>query len=562
MRYELRARRLLMILIFTICVLGFATIRACAVSETGREDYELMSGVTESTVYVTDGSKKNLRVHILRVQNGANASFKASYKGYYVKNSTKASRKAKAKNWSSKDSGYEKLRTQAKGYNKSNDVDGIVIAASNGDFYNGNGIPEGNLIMEGNQIYKSSKEPFFAVLKNGTVEIRDPGADTSDVLEAIGGSQYIVNNGEIVCEEGGLREPRQSIGICSDGTVVLVNVEGRVPETPGTVLYELASIMKQQGCVKAINLDGGGSASFLTKRPEDSEIVFRNVPGDGIERSVSASLLLVKNDKENRQTKTGSPTVSMVNDEVKFSGADSGKYTYEIGGEGQSGFYIINGDSYLFTKGKGETTTVRIGNTDYNFENGALVSSSDPDAGKISIGYCGSASKGGRNLIFAYQYGNKTLNVGLNPLRAGSGGRMKNWSGNNKRTLPWYAIRSEIEKIYVGDGVTAIGKRFTHVPNTKIFYGHYAPESQLRSVRLPNTLRVIDKNAFFNKPNLKVIYIPKNVSYIAEDAFGACSLKMIIYGGNALEWKAIKGEGKPDAKNIIFMETYKKKKAA
>lgn len=550
---ELRTafKHIIITLAFFVCFTAFSCIQADAVSETGREDYEVMSGVTESTVYVTDGTKRNLRVHILRVQNGANASFKASYKGYYSEGSAKETRKAKAKKWSSKNAGYEYLRVQAEAYDQAEDTKGIVIAATNGDFYSRDGVPAGNLIMEGNKIYTSKKEPFFAVLKDGSIEIRDPGASTDGVVEAIGGSGYLVNNGEIVVEEGGLREPRQSIGICPDGTVVLVNVEGRVPETPGTVPYELASIMLQQGCVKAINLDGGGSASFLTKRAEDSELVFRNVPGDGIERSVSASLLVVDNNDGERKTKTGSPTVSMANEWAVFEGKEGGKYTYKIDGKGQTGFYTINGDTYLFDKGKGKSTTVRIGNVDYTFEKGALTEVSDPEAGHVIIGYCGSAPNGGRNLIYAYQYGNKTLNVGVNPLRSGSDGEMKNWIGNNKRTVPWYAYRSDIEKIYVGDGVTSIGKRFMHVPDTPIFYGNYAPESQLRSVRLPDSLKYIENNAFFNKPNLKVIYLPESLVSLGEDAFGSGNLKLVIYGGDDEQWDDVEGSDDVSARFVI-----------
>lgn len=550
-------KHLLIIVAVLCCFFAFSTLSAFAeVSETGREDYEIMSGVTESTVFVTDSSKRNLRVHILRIQNGANVSFKASYKGYYGKRTTKQSRKSKAKSWSSANAGYQHLMTQAKAYDNSKDTKGFVIAATNGDFYSREGVPRGNLIMEGNKIYKSDDEPFFAVLENGSVEIRDKGSSTKGVVEALGGSQYLVKNGEIVAKEGGDREPRQAIGVCSDGTVVICNVEGRVPESPGTVLYDLASIMLQQGCTKAINFDGGGSASFLTRRAEDSQLVFRNVPGDGIERNVSASLLVVNNDDGQRKTKTGSPSVNMTTSWAEFKGEDGGKCTYEIDGKGQSGFYIINGKSYLFTKGKGESTTVRIGNVNYTFEDGALTDVSDPDAGHVIIGYCGSAPNGGRNLLYAYQYGNNTINIGLNPLRKGLNGRMRNYIGKSKRSVPWYAYRSEVEKVYVGDGVTSIGKRFLHVPDTPIFYGAYAPDSKLTSVRLPETLRIIGSNAFFNKVNLKNIYIPSSVVYIGEDAFGSGKLARVCYSGDRTKWRKISGPGRPKGIKITYFAEY------
>ncbi|KXV15504.1 hypothetical protein CR51_03240 [Caballeronia megalochromosomata] len=58
-------------------------------------------------------------------------------------------------------------------------------------------------------------------------------------------------------------DPRMAVGIQRDtGRVVVVMVEGRRPDSKGLSLKGLASVMRACGVTDAINLDGGGSATF------------------------------------------------------------------------------------------------------------------------------------------------------------------------------------------------------------------------------------------------------------------------------------------------------------
>ena len=57
--------------------------KALALSETDRHTYRLAYGVTESTVYATEDKLENVRLHILRINKGANISFKIGTKKYY-----------------------------------------------------------------------------------------------------------------------------------------------------------------------------------------------------------------------------------------------------------------------------------------------------------------------------------------------------------------------------------------------------------------------------------------------------------------------------------------------
>lgn len=550
----IKGKRLLGVMLcfaaIVVCTVFFMPAEVDAVSETSRTEYTLTDGVTESTVYVTDSEGVNLQAHILRIQKGANVSYKATTKGYYSSGSTKSSRAKKAKNWTKKSWGFKTLKNLAKDYNNSKGAPGTVIAATNGDFYNKTTLrPMGTLVVEGHKLRKSNSEPFFAVLEDGSCDIRGKGSSISDAVEVISGSRVLVAGGSnlVSDKEENTREPRQGIGVCSDGTVVIINVDGRSPVSAGASFYDFAEIFRQQGCVRAINFDGGGSATFLTKRQGNKSLVYRNVKGDGFERKVTASLLVVKNDDSSDQAISGSSSVSMEEEGTALVKQD-GVWHYTINGEPASGFYAINGKCYLFDKnGKGMSRKVKVGNVTYTFEKGQYKKASDSKAGKVVIGYIGKAS-GGENLLYAYQYGNKRLKVGLNPLKTTKNGKMKNWTEESRLSIPWYSMRGDIKDIYIGNGVTTVGSMFMYVAGGKVFDGTTIPTCQLTKVRFPSSLKTIGKMAFYNKPKLKNVTIPAKVTSIGQKAFAQSgkgylrfkSSKAPKFGSNALNLTGFK----------------------
>jgi hypothetical protein len=79
--------------------------------------------------------------------------------------------------------------------------------------------------------------------------------------------------GDAVVEEA---HPRSAAGVTPHGELVLVVVDGRQAESRGLTLDELAQVMRDLGCVEALNLDGGGSSALivngaLVNRPEGQE---------------------------------------------------------------------------------------------------------------------------------------------------------------------------------------------------------------------------------------------------------------------------------------------------
>lgn len=86
--------------------------------------------------------------------------------------------------------------------------------------------------------------------------------------------------------------PRSVVGITADGKVVIMENDGRQSISAGMGMYECAEVMLDLGCTYACNCDGGGSSTFLSKRPGASlECV--NSPSDGSLRETTNGILFV-----------------------------------------------------------------------------------------------------------------------------------------------------------------------------------------------------------------------------------------------------------------------------
>ena len=89
---------------------------------------------------------------------------------------------------------------------------------------------------------------------------------------------------------------RSMIGVKEDGTLVLVMNDGRgANNSVGFCNYELGESMLALGCKWAVNCDGGGSSSFVTKRAGETVNTMRCVPCDGAERPTINSVMVVSN---------------------------------------------------------------------------------------------------------------------------------------------------------------------------------------------------------------------------------------------------------------------------
>ena len=183
-----------------------------------------------------------------------------------------------------------------------------VLAAINADFFRINEDdaiqPRGLTVKDGVELTPINEWKFFGVLKDGTPIIGDANKYNevkSNLMHAVGAdSGYLVENGVpiTVNADGGCHSedtvaPRTAIGIKEDGSVVMTVADGRSTISNGLVLTDLAKYMAEQGCVTAVNLDGGGSSAMSIKDMKTNTFAAVNNPSDGEEREVGNTLLII-----------------------------------------------------------------------------------------------------------------------------------------------------------------------------------------------------------------------------------------------------------------------------
>ena len=113
-------------------------------------------------------------------------------------------------------------------------------------------------------------------------------SDKWKMQTAVGGGPVLLQNGEIKITnneeqkfggKNGLtdKHPRTCMGYTADGKLIIMAIQGRFPnKAEGATLVQEAQLLKNIGCVEALNLDGGGSSCMLvngkeTIKPSDKE---------------------------------------------------------------------------------------------------------------------------------------------------------------------------------------------------------------------------------------------------------------------------------------------------
>ena len=75
-----------------------------------------------------------------------------------------------------------------------------------------------------------------------------------------------------------VKPDRTAAGYTADGKVILFIIDGRIAESDGATLVELAQIMKGLGCVAAVNFDGGGSTGMVVGGQHLNDLTGGNRP--------------------------------------------------------------------------------------------------------------------------------------------------------------------------------------------------------------------------------------------------------------------------------------------
>lgn len=179
-----------------------------------------------------------------------------------------------------------------------------VVASINADGYDmKTGEPGGLLVMNGTEYHAPNSAGFFGITKDGEAVIGTTAEYNSiykdKIRDAVGAfGVTLVKDGKIniaqTSDYYNDRASRTAIGITKTGKVVFMVLDGRQePVSCGGSMQEIAQIMLEAGCYNAINLDGGGSTTFVAKPEGKTELEVVSSPSDGFARSVSTSLMMV-----------------------------------------------------------------------------------------------------------------------------------------------------------------------------------------------------------------------------------------------------------------------------
>ncbi len=156
---------------------------------------------------------------------------------------------------------------------------GLIKEISNGSI----SIPKNGFVVSGPKI---QLEPFFNaqmkdenqkfitnILEPRKISLKinnDPQWD--NVNHIVSGGPYLVRNGEVYvnAKEEKLmtitgKNPRTAIGYTQNNELIMLTIDGREKTSIGMTLNETANLMKDFGCIWAMNLDGGGSSVMLVK---------------------------------------------------------------------------------------------------------------------------------------------------------------------------------------------------------------------------------------------------------------------------------------------------------
>lgn len=119
----------------------------------------------------------------------------------------------------------------------------------------------------------------------------DIDLDIEEIKMAVSGGAMLVENGKIpetFTSNISGSNPRTAIGLSKDEkTLYLITVDGRQNASIGVTQTELAELLIEKGIYNALNLDGGGSTTMVTRSLGEDFIKTINSPSGGVLRMVT-----------------------------------------------------------------------------------------------------------------------------------------------------------------------------------------------------------------------------------------------------------------------------------
>lgn len=140
---------------------------------------------------------------------------------------------------------------------------------------------------------------FFVDSQTGSTT----SSEWANMDHIMGGAPLLIQNGQKILDFSTeqtilsflfLRHARTAVGILPNGNWVFVIVDGKQPELSlGMTMDELADFMESLGCSGALNLDGGGSTTFVYEDQLINQPTGDEEQGKRILRPVSDAILIM-----------------------------------------------------------------------------------------------------------------------------------------------------------------------------------------------------------------------------------------------------------------------------
>ncbi|KAM7421619.1 hypothetical protein PAMA_015662 [Pampus argenteus] len=163
------------------------------------------------------------------------------------------------------------------------------LYAQNAGFFNTNtGECLGNVVSDGVMVQDSGgvQNAQFGIRRDGTLVFgylseEDVVDKSNPFIQLVSGVVWLLRNGEVYInqsleaecdrtqETGVFRRfvdvvsARTAVGHDADGKLILFHIDGQTDKR-GMSLWEVAEFLKRYGVINAINLDGGGSSTYVT----------------------------------------------------------------------------------------------------------------------------------------------------------------------------------------------------------------------------------------------------------------------------------------------------------
>lgn len=164
----------------------------------------------------------------------------------------------------------------------------FVSARSGG---NGSRIPSNSIVLSGSGAAGSALSAFWTDVQTGRAESRatvmvsvSPAA-----YQSVAGKPVLLRDGRVATRSSSRPDARTIVGWNQRGDLLLVAIDGRQDGRSGLSVIDAAKLMSYLGAIDALNLDGGGSTTFVL----GGRVVNRPSTSSHRERGVAVAVAIV-----------------------------------------------------------------------------------------------------------------------------------------------------------------------------------------------------------------------------------------------------------------------------